>query len=128
MKRTTCSATCDIQYHFVWIPKYRKRILIGRVKDRLEELFYQCAEINQFEIMELSILVDHVHILLSAKPSYSPSKIMQFFKGGSSCQIRKEFPELQEFLWGDSFWADGYFISTHSVVSESVIKNYIKNQ
>lgn len=128
MRKTTCNATYDIQYHFVWIPKYRKRVLTGKVKDRLEQLFHECAEMNQFEIMELSIQSDHVHILLSAKPRYSPSQIMQFVKGGSSCQIRREFPELQEFLWGDSFWADGYFVSTHSVVSESVIRNYIKKQ
>lgn len=103
-------------------------MLTGKVKDRLEQLFHECAEMNQFKIIELSIQSDHVHILLSAKPRYSPSQIMQFVKGGSSYQIRREFPELQEFLWGDSFWADGYFVSTHSVVSESVIKNYIKNQ
>ena len=91
-------------------------------------MFHECAEINQFEIMELSIQSDHIHILLSAKPRYSPSQIVQFVKGGSSYKIRREFPELQEFLWGDSFWADGYFVSTHSVVSESVIRNYIKKQ
>ncbi len=118
----------DIQYHFVWIPKYRKRILTGKVKDRIEQLFYECARMNQFEIMKLSIQPDHVHILLLAKPRYSPSQIVQFVKDGSSYQIRREFPELQEFLWGDSFWADGYFVSTHSVVSESVICNYIKKQ
>lgn len=128
MRKTTCNATYDIQYHFVWIPKYRKRVLTGKVKDRIEQLFHECAEMNQFEIMELSIQPDHIHILLSAKPRYSPSQIVQFVKGGSSYQIRREFPELQEFLWGDSFWADGYFVSTRSVVSESVIRNYIKNQ
>ena len=128
MKKTTCNATYDIQYHFVWIPKYRKRVLTGKIKNRIEQLFHECAEINQFEIMELSIQSDHIHILLSAKPRYSPTQIVQFVKGGSSYKIRREFPELQEFLWGDSFWADGYFVSTHSVVSESVIRNYIKKQ
>ena len=128
MKKTTCNATYDIQYHFVWIPKYRKRVLTGKIKNRIEQLFHECAEINQFEIMELSIQSDHIHILLSAKPRYSPTQIVQFVKGGSSYKIRREFPELQEFLWGDSFWADGYFVSTHSVVAESVIRNYIKKQ
>ena len=103
-------------------------MLTGKIKNRIEQLFHECAEINQFEIMELSIQSDHIHILLSAKPRYSPSQIVQFVKGGSSYKIRREFPELQEFLWGDSFLADGYFVSTHSVVSESVIRNYIKKQ
>ena len=94
----------------------------------IQPVYSKNSEINQFEIMELSIQSDHIHILLSAKPRYSPSQIVQFVKGGSSYKIRREFPELQEFLWGDSFWADGYFVSTHSVVSESVIRNYIKKQ
>ena len=128
MKKTTCNATYDIQYHFVWIPKYRKRVLEGAIKARLEQLFQQCSEINQFEVLEMSIQPDHVHLLLSAKPRYSPSEIMRLIKGGSSRIIRQEYPELEEFLWGDSFWADGYFVSTHSTVTENIIKEYIKNQ
>jgi len=128
MKKSTCNAKYDIQYHFVWIPKYRKRVLTGQVKDRLEQLFQECAEINQFEILELSIQSDHIHMLLSAKPRYSPSNIMNIIKGGTSRVVRKEFPELKEFLWGDSFWADGYFVSTHSQVTEDIIRNYINEQ
>ena len=128
MKKSTCNATYDIQYHFVWIPKYRKRALKDGIKSRLEQLFNQCSEINQFEILELSIQPDHVHLLLSAKPRYSPSEIMRLIKGGSSRIVRQEHPELEEFLWGDSFWADGYFVSTHSTVTEDIIKDYIRNQ
>lgn len=128
MKKTTCNATYDIQYHFVWIPKYRKRVLIGTIKTRLEQLFKECADINQFEIIELSIQEEHIHLFLSAKPRYSPAEIMRLIKGGSSRIIRQEYPELEEFLWGDSFWADGYFVSTHSAVTEEIIKEYIKHQ
>ncbi len=128
MKQHTCNATYDIQYHFVWIPKYRKRVLVGPIKTKLEQLFKQCADVNQFDILELSIQSSHVHLFLSAKPRYSPADIMQLIKGGSSKIIREEHPELEEFLWGDSFWADGYFVSTHSVVSESIIRNYIRTQ
>ena len=128
MRKSTHNATYDIQYHFVWIPKYRKRILNEIIGKRLKELIYECSEINQFEVIELSIQENHIHILLSAKPRYSPSEIMRLIKVGSSRILRKEFPEIKEFLWGDSFWADGYFVSTHSVVTEDIIKNYIKNQ
>src|SRR3989338_6744852 len=125
MKQTTTNATYDIQYHFVWVPKYRKRVLIGSIKTRLEQLFQDCAEINEFEIRELAIQPDHVHLLLSAKPRYSPAQIMNFIKGGSSRIIRQEYPELEEFLWGDSLWADGYFVSTHSTVTEEIVRAYI---
>ena len=128
MRKKTCNATYDIQYHFVWIPKYRKRLLEGLIKERLLELLSECAEINQFEFLEMSIQPDHVHLLMSAKPRYAPAEIMRLIKGGSSRIIRQEFPELQEFLWGDSFWADGYFVSTHSTVTEDIIKDYIRNQ
>ena len=128
MKKHTSNATYDIQYHFVWIPKYRKRVLQGQIKARIQEMIELCAIINEFEILELAINPDHVHILLSAKPRYSPAQIMNLIKGGSSRKIRQEFPELEEIYWGDSFWADGYFVSTHSVITEDIIKNYILEQ
>ena len=128
MKKTTHNATCDIQYHFVWIPKYRKRILKGKIGQRVKQLIYEYTKINQFEVLELSIQQDHIHLLLSAKPRYSPAEIMRLIKGGSSRILRKEFSEIKEFLWGDSFWADGYFVSTHSTVTEDIIKKYIREQ
>ncbi len=128
MKKSTCNALYDIQYHFVWIPKYRRRVLTGKVKDRTEQLINQCAEVNGFDILELRIQPAHVHLLISAKPRYSPAEIMRLIKGGTSRKIREEFPELEEFLWGDSFWADGYFVSTHSIITEQVIRDYIVKQ
>ena len=115
-------------YHLVWIPKYRKRLLKGEIKKRLEELFYECAEMNGWKIEELNLQVDHVHMLLRIKPSVSVSRVVQILKGGSSRAIRKDFPDLKEFLWGDSFWADGYFVETCGIVNERAIRHYIKNQ
>ena len=128
MRKSTTNATYDIQYHFVWIPKYRKRILIGQIKQMLEQLLQECSEVNNFAILELSIQPDHIHLFLSAKPRFSPSEIMRLIKGGSSKKLREEFPELEEFLWGDSFWADGYFVSTHSNLTEDIVRSYIKGQ
>ena len=98
-----------LMYHLVWIPKYRKRVLEGKIAHRLEELFKECAEINKWRIDELNIQPDHVHMLIQLRPNISVSKAVQYLKNGSSRIIREEFPELREFLWGDSFWADGYF-------------------
>jgi putative transposase len=115
-------------YHLVWIPKYRKRVLTGLVANRLKELFEQCAEINGWHIDELNIQKDHVHMLVQIKSNISISKAVQLFKGGSSKKIREEFPELEEFLWGDSFWGDGYFAETFGKVNEDIIREYVKNQ
>ena len=67
-------------------------------------------------------------MLVRIKPNISVSKAVQLFKGGSSKVIRSEFPELEEFLWGDSFWADGYFAKTAGKFDLAVIKKYIQNQ
>ena len=115
-------------YHIVWIPKYRKRVLRDKIALRIEELLQECAETNKWEIHELNIQSDHVHLLIQLRPNISISKAVQFLKGGSSKIIRKEFPELREFLWGDSFWADGYFSETVGKVNMEVIREYIKNQ
>ena len=117
-----------LMYHLVWLPKYRKRILEGKVKSRLEELFYECAEVNGWKIKELNIQRDHVHMVVLLKQTISVSRAVQRFKGGSSRVIREEFPELKEFLWGKSFWADGYFAETVGRISETEIKDYVKNQ
>lgn len=115
-------------FHIVWIPKYRKRILKDKLANRIEELLKDCAEINKWKIHELNIQVDHVHMLIQLRPNITVSKAVQYFKGGSSKIIREEFPNLKEFLWGDSFWADGYFSETIGKVNMDVIREYIKNQ
>ena len=117
-----------LMYHLVWIPKYRKRLLEGLLKTRLEALFQECAEINGWQIEELNLQPDHVHMLIRIKPSISVAKVVQFLKGGSSKILRKEFPELKEFLWGDSFWSDEYFAETCGTVNEQAIRRYIQNQ
>lgn len=76
----------------------------------------------------MSIQADHVHILIQFKPNESISEVVQLLKGGSSRVIRNEFPELEEFLWGDSFWADGYFAETTGKVDENYIRKYICDQ
>ncbi|NTU72827.1 IS200/IS605 family transposase [Candidatus Roizmanbacteria bacterium] len=114
--------------HLVWCPKYRRRVLVGEVVKRLQRLFEQAAEVNDWEIHELSIQKDHVHLLIQTNPKESIAEVMQILKGGTSYVIRKEFPELEEFLWGDSFWCDGYFAESVGHVNESVIKAYIQTQ
>ncbi len=128
MYRTGAHTKYRVMYHLVWIPKYRKRVLKGKLVERLGELFYQCAEVNHWIIEELNIQEDHVHLLIQLKPSISVSKAVQIIKGGSSKKIRKEFPELEEFLWGRNFWADGYFVETCGKLNEDAIRKYIKNQ
>jgi putative transposase len=120
--------THRLKYHLVWIPKYRKRVLVGPLARRLYELLHQCAEVNDWKIVELNVQVDHVHLLIQLPPKEAVAQAMQIMKGGTSKKMREEFPELEEFLWGDSLWAEGYFAESVGQVTESRIKAYIQNQ
>jgi putative transposase len=117
-----------LMIHLVWIPKYRKRILKGKLSLRLKELLQLCAEANGWEIDEVNIQEDHVHLIVQFVPTISVSKMVQLFKGRSSRALRKEFPELEEFYWGNSFWADGYFAETVGVCNLNTIREYVKKQ
>jgi len=128
MIKLTSHTAYDIIYHFTFIPKYRKRKLVGNIKKRLEGMIRFCAQINKFEIVELNVQPDHVHLLLSAKPVYSPARIMQLVKGGTSKKLRELFPDSVESVWADSFWSDGYFIGTIGHRNMTDIIKYIRNQ
>ena len=83
---------------------------------------------NRWWIERLSIQHNHVHLLIQLKPSDCVAEAVQILKGGTSRVLRKEFPELEEFLWGDSFWNDGYFAETVGKIDEKIIKKYIEEQ
>lgn len=110
------------------VPKYRKRVLQPKVAKRLRELFQSCSEVNGWDIHQLEILTEHVHLLIQLKQTDSPAHVMHYLKGGSSKVLRQEFPELEAFLWGDSFWADGYFVETVGRKNEEMIKHYLDGQ
>ena len=107
-----------LQYHLVWIPKYRKRVLRGKIVIRLKKLLYEACRMNKWWISEMAIQEDHLHIVVQVPPRYSVAEVVQIFKGGTSRVIRKEHPELEEYLWGESFWADAYFAETVGQVNE----------
>jgi putative transposase len=117
-----------LQYHLVWIPKYRKRVLRGKIAARLKKLLYEACKINRWWISEISVQGDHIHIIIQVNPQGSVSEVAHILKGGTSRVIRKEFPKLEEFLWGDSFWADGYFAETIGNVDEEIVRKYIREQ
>ena len=98
------------------------------IASRLEELFQECCELNRWYAHELNIQPDHVHLLLQVSPSERLSEVVPFLKGGSSRKIRVEFPDLEEFLWGDSFWSDGYFCESVGYRDEDFVRRYIKDQ
>ena len=118
----------DIKYHFVWITKYRYKVLEGTIAYRLRELLKQGCAAKGIKIIKGSISKDHVHMLLSCPPSLSPSQIMQYLKGRSSHLIQDEFPILKKRYWGQHMWARGYFCGTVGNVDEETIRHYVETQ
>ena len=117
-----------LRFHIVWLPKYRRRVLRGLLLARLQELLYQAVEVNDWELHELAILPDHIHLLIQISPSESVAEVVQRLKGGTSRKICEEFPELEEFLWGTSLWADGYFAESVGATEAHIIERYIRDQ
>jgi putative transposase len=126
--KTGASTKHRLLFHLVFCPKYRRRVLRGDIARRFNDLFIQACEINDWELEELNIQTDHVHMLVQIHPKESLSKVLQLLKGGSSYVIRKEYPDLEEFLWGGSFWGDGFFAESVGQVNEKAMREYIRAQ
>lgn len=122
-------AVYDLKYHVVWVPKYRRMVLRGRVVKRLRGIFQGIAERYEFEIDTQEVMEDHVHIFLSAPPRYAPSQVVQILKSISARLVFQEFPEVKKQRWGGELWNDGFFVrSVGDKVTAEVIRHYIKHQ
>jgi len=117
---------CD--YHIVWTPKYRFRILEGLIKKQLEEDITMLIEWIGCEKKELNIQIDHVHLILSVPPKISISKLMGILKGKTAIKIFKSYPQLKKKpYWGNHFWSRGYCVDTIGLDEEKILK-YVKYQ
>jgi len=115
-------------YHVIFVPKYRYRILEGKLKEVVEEKIRQVCGWYEIEIEEMNIQPDHVHMLISVPPKLSISEVMGIIKGKSAIHLFKTKRRLKEKpFWGNHFWARGYFVSTVGV-DEEVIRRYIQHQ
>ena len=117
---------CD--YHIVFTPKYRFRILTGDVGSAIEQDLRQVCSWKEVEIDEMSIQVDHVHMVVSIPPRLSVSDFMGVLKGKTAIRIFKSYPNLKKKpYWGNHFWARGYFVNTVGI-NEEMIRRYVKYQ
>ena len=117
----------NIEYHFVWVTKYRYKLLTGDVAHRLIELVRQTCQAFEIRILKGIVSKDHVHLLVSAPPTMAPSEIMRRIKGRASNKLFEEFPMLRKRYWGQHFWGRGYFCATAGQVTEEMIKVYLEH-
>ena len=127
--KTSAHAVYDLKYHFVWVPKYRKHLLVGDVAEAVKEILREVAEAYGMEVDTLEVVDDHVHVFLSAPPRYAPARVMQIMKSISARELFARFPWLRRKLWGGELWGDGYFVrSVGDQVTADVIRRYIEYQ
>ena len=116
----------NIQYHVVWVTKYRYPVLVGEVATRVRELIRQSCMSREITILRGHVAKDHVHVLLSCPPGLSVAKIVQYLKGRSSRLLQQEFAHLRKRYWGQHLWARGYFCATVGEVTTEMIAEYIR--
>src|SRR5215212_12138265 len=100
----------NIQYHFVWVTKYRYKVLRGEIAGRTRELIRQSCMSREIKILKGHVSEDHVHLLVSSPPMLSPAKIVQYLKGRSSRMLQQEFSHLKKRYWGQHLWARGLLL------------------
>jgi len=129
MVRSGSSTRYDIKYHFVWIPKYRKRLLTPVRRAYLLYLLKRVAAEWDLDIVEIEAVEDHVHMFVEAPPRLSPAQIMNVVKSITAREMFAKFPELRRTLWGGHLWADGYYVATvGDKVTAEVVRRYIRAQ
>jgi len=117
---------CD--YHIVWAPKYRFKVLEGLVKEHLRKDIEMLLEWLGCEKKELNIQIDHIHLVVSVPPKVSVSRLMGILKGKTAIKIFKSYPELKKKpYWGNHFWSRGYCVDTIGL-DEEKIRKYVKYQ
>lgn len=114
------------KYHVVWCPKYRRKVLVGDIAERLKSLIREVCKKDSIGLIEMEIMPDHVHLLIEVDPQYGVNKAVRHIKGVTSRTLRKEFKELTTKL--PTLWTSSYFISTVGGAPLDAVKKYIENQ
>jgi len=128
IKRTS-HAVYDTSYHLVWCPKYRKKIFRrGEIRERAEQLIREISDEYGFEIVEMEVAVEHVHLLLSFPPKRSIGEVVRIIKSNTARELFREFPSMKRRLWAGELWEDGYFARTvGDRMTREVIEKYIEH-
>jgi len=114
------------KYHVVWCPKYRRKVLLEGIAERLKQIISEVSSEHQAEVLSLEIMPDHVHLLVECDPQFGIHRLVRLIKGRSSRLLRQQFPLLKRRL--PTLWTNSYFVSTGGGAPLSVIKQYIENQ
>lgn len=119
----------NCNYHIVICPRYKHKVMNNKVKEFLRIKFLEIFNEYKYELLDMSIEEDHVHLALKLNPTYSIGSVIRNLKSITGYYVFKEFPLMRnKYFWNSGFWSSGYFVSTVGNVSKDTILNYIQNQ
>ena len=124
--KTNVNIAFDCTYHVVWCPKYRRPVLTGRVEARLKEVLRKsCGEVGA-EVLEVEVMADHVHLLVSVDPQFGITRLVRSMKGRISRILREEFPDLRRRM--RTLWTNSSYVGTVRGASLETVRAYVENQ
>lgn len=116
-------------YHFVWIPKYRRKVFTEPYRETMKAIIYKAGFDYDIDIVELEIPEDHIHMVVRSEPKVSPSDIMQIIKSISAREFFKCYPDIKRrYFWGGKLWTQSYFVETIGNANEETIRKYVQEQ
>ena len=125
--RSQAHVKWDCKYHVVILPKYRRKVLYGRLREQIGAILRELCRQKEVELVEGHAMPDHIHMLLSVPPKYSIAMTIGYLKGKSAIRINRELLKTKGTLFGRKFWARGYCVSTVGL-DEAMIRKYIQDQ
>lgn len=126
--KSTGTAVYNINYHFVWSTKYRRKVLLPPIDATLKETIASLCLEHGYDLLTLEVMPDHVHVFLSAPPKVAPAVIAKTLKGSTASVIFARHQELKKKLWRGHLWNPSYYVGTAGNVSAETIRHYIENQ
>ena len=124
-KRRHCKY--NLNYHCVWIPKTRMQVLVKPLSDEVETTIRRVCARNEWTLLALQVMPEHVHCFLSAPATWSPTTIIKLLKTWTSRDLRSRFAIARNLRYADDFWARGYYIGSAGHVSAEVVAKYIRD-
>ena len=117
----------NCKYHVVFAPKFRRKVIYGKIKEDIGKMLRKLCEYKEVEILEAEACPDHIHMLITIPPKYSVSQIMGYLKGKSSLMIYEKYANLKYKYGNRHFWCRGYYVDTVGK-NKKAIAEYIRNQ
>ena len=118
----------NVNYHFVWSVKYRRKVLVGDVADTLADLHISIAQDKGFVLNTQEVMPDHVHLFVTAHPKFAPATIVKIVKGITAKKLFEQYPDLRKQLWNGHLWNPSYYVGTCGDTTKEVIRKYIETQ